>query len=684
MTAVAAFSLSAGLLATPAQAAVPTVRVTGVQSSPVKYTGPCPASVTFSATVSVKGASTVRYRWVRGDGSSGPVTTVRAGAKIKLRDRQTFTRSTRGWQAVQVLSPVKLTTRRAAFSVSCEGPEEIHSPKPPSGGQHQAPKASARVTGDSYSGPCRAPGRTLTFSGTVQVSRVPAAVSYRWADSDGGVEARQDLWFSAKDSPRRTVGSSRTFLASASGSRWIEILDRDGRVLSTSNRAPYSVTCAATPAPATASVTGLKVTPATFQGPCTAPVDFTFTADVAASRPTVVTYVWLRGDGTRTPGRWEFKNAGDLTRTVSHTWRVTDPAKLAGGSASIRITSPGRSKAGPVEFTIKCQGLTATGDKVLSPTPQPYTGVCPATVKTSAAVTVTGGPATVEYYWKSPVTPVQRTSVSGTATLTREWSQTSDATGRSGLLVRFPDGPWIESEGADWSVTCEAAEPEAVTVSKPVVTTWSAGGGECTTKNPYQVSAASMVTAPKGMTFPFDLTYRWRWADGGSWQQETVRITGSSAQRLLHTWYTSRSQAGRIFVDVLSPTQVRSEATEYSVTCDGKPPVPNTGGSVVSVTDPRITPSSYTGACPVDLKATATITVSAPTAQPVEYAWVFDNGTSSPTEKIDFPAGGPLTKTAVWDSWRAIKSSGPVTGYLVILSPNPAASDTVSYSVNCT
>ncbi|MEV8631138.1 hypothetical protein AB0395_05720 [Streptosporangium sp. NPDC051023] len=483
-----------------------------MRASPGSYSGPCPASVTFSADVAVRGAPTVRYRWVRGDGTRGPVTTVKAGAKVvRLKERRTFSGTARGWQAVQVLSPVKLTSRRADFSVSCEGQKDIQGRKP-STGDRRGPKASAHVTVDGYSGPCTAPGRTLSFSGTFRVSRVPAAVSYRWVDSDGGAMDRQDLWFAAKDSPQRSVGVSRTFLASASGTRWIEILDRDGRVLDTSNRAPYSVTCTPTPVPATASVTGLKVTPAAFQGPCTAPVDVTFTADIAASKPTVVTYEWRRGDGTRVPGRWEFKDAGDLTRTVSLPWK----------------------------------------------------------------------------------------------------------------------------------------------------------------------------TAPKGTSFPFDLTYRWRWADGGTWQQETVTITGPSAQRLLHSWYTSRSQAGRIFVDVLSPAQVRSEATEYSLTCDGRPPAPNTGGNVLSVTDPRITPSSHTGACPVNLKATATITVSAPTSQPVEYAWVFDNGTSSPVEKIDFPAGGPLTKTAVWDSWRAIKSSGPVTGYLEILSPNRAASDPVSYSVTCT
>src|SRR6478752_5856352 len=108
LTAVAALSLSAGLLAAPAQAAAPSVVIGGVQASPARHAGSCPATVDFSATVAVKGASRVTYRWVRGDGTKGAVRTAKAGPKVKLRERRTFTRGTRGWQAVQVLSPRKL------------------------------------------------------------------------------------------------------------------------------------------------------------------------------------------------------------------------------------------------------------------------------------------------------------------------------------------------------------------------------------------------------------------------------------------------------------------------------------------------------------------------------------------------------------------------------------------------
>lgn len=683
LTAVAALSLSAGLLAAPAQAAAPSVVIGGVQASPARHAGSCPATVDFSATVAVKGASRVTYRWVRGDGTKGAVRTAKAGPKVKLRERRTFTRGTRGWQAVQVLSPRKLMSKRAYFSVTCEGSSDVNTYRPPA--DAPAPRASAEVTGDAYSGPCAAPGRSLGFRGTIRVSRVPAAVSYRWVDSDGGPLGKEDLWFSAKDSPRRAVSASRTFLASQSGTRWIEILSPSGKVLATSDRAPYSVTCTTPPAQPTASVTGLKVDPAVFQGACAAPRTFTFTADIAASKPTTVTYEWLRSDGTKVPGEWEFKDAKDLTKTVSLAWQVADPSKTAGGSASIRLTSPGRSEAGPAKFTITCLSLSLSEEKVVSPLPQPYTGPCPVTVRTSVKATVTGGgPTPVEYYWRYPGTGIQRTDISGTTTLTRDWPEGSNASPTTNLLVRFPGGPWIESRRIGWSITCKAAEPDTMTVSKPVITTWKRDGGECTIKNPYQVTAESSITAPKGMSFPFDVTYQWRWADGGYWHKENVKITGPGTRRVAHSWGTFRSQTGKVFVNVLTPTALKSETTEYAVTCDGKPPVPSTGGTVVSVTDAKITPSSHTGTCPVDLKAVATITVSAPTTEPVEYAWVFDNGTSSPTDQVDFPAGGPLTRTVVWDQWRAVKTSGPVTGYLRTRTPNMAVSVPVTYSVTCT
>ncbi|MGV9304177.1 hypothetical protein ACWDLG_12460 [Nonomuraea sp. NPDC003727] len=682
----AALCLSAGTFTAPANAAAdPMVRIAAVKASPARGGEQCPVSTVFSAAVTVKGTDRLTYRWIRSDGSKSAVKTVRAGAKVTLRERRSFTGSTRGWQAVQVLSPKKLISKRAYYTVSCgAGLRDVGVSGRP-GQAPPAPTASAEATGDDYAGKCPAGGGTLRFTGRLTVSRVPAAVSYRWVDSDGGALGTERLWFS--DASTRTVTSSRTFLTSQSGTRWIEILGPDGRVLSTSNRAPYRVACATdpTPPPVVVKAANPWVSPAGYQGSCTRPLQFTFHATLAVSKPAKVTYRWVRSDGTTVPGEIEIKGT-DLTRDLTLAWPVADPSRTSGGSAWVEVTSPALARTEPVKFTIACVDISFSETKVASPA-QPYTGACPVTVRTTATITVTGGPAVVWHYWKYPGTAATSERISGTRTYTRDWVENGTTTGSTAFAVATGDdyGHWKDSAPITWSVTCKGEEPAQLTVSKAAVTTWSREPGACTTANPYQLTAAATVTAPKGLTYPLTVTYRWRWDDGGYWQEEKLRFTEPGTQRAAHSWMTSKSHAAKVWLDVTGPAKVQGEPGEYSLTCNGKPPAPNTGGKVTSVTNPAITPSNHAGACPVDLKATATITVSAPTSVPVEYAWRFDNNTSSPTERITFPEGGPLTRTVEWKDWRAVQSTGGrVTGYLQVVAPNTAVSEPVTYSVTCT
>ncbi|MEV4189583.1 hypothetical protein AB0J28_49935 [Streptosporangium canum] len=203
---------------------------------------------------------------------------------------------------------------------------------------------------------------------------------------------------------------------------------------------------------------------------------------------------------------------------------MADPSKVTGGSASIRITLPGRSAVGPAKLTITCPSLALSEEKVVFPLPQPYTGPCPVTVRTSVKVTVTGGsgPTPVEYYWRYPGTGLQRADISGTTTLTRDWPEGRMPPRPPTCSSGSPAAPGSSPSGSAGRITCKAAEPDTMTVSKPVITTWKRDGGECTIKNPYQVTADSLITAPKGMSFPFDVTYQWRWADGGYWHKENV------------------------------------------------------------------------------------------------------------------------------------------------------------------
>lgn len=578
--AVAALLVSVGVVAAPAQAAAASVKVGRAQVSPARYTGACPATTTFAAKVAVRGAARLTYRWLRGDGTKGPVTTVRVkGGTVLLRDKQTYAGSTSGWQALQVLSPRQATSNKARFSVTCEEPPSgVVSTRPT---EEPAPRATASLAEPApYSGACPLPGHNVTFTGTITVSRTPAAVAYRWVDSDGGASPVERLWFAAGGPASKAVTSQRAFLTTQSGTRRLEILDAQGRVAHRSGAASYRVTCtpAGEPEQPKAAVTNARVTPADYAGACTGPLEFVFTADLAVTRPTRVAYEWVRSDGARVPGAVVFK--GDLTTTVSTTWKVPDPEKLAGGSATLRVTTPNQVTSAPATFKITCRDDVVT--------------VEPARIR----------------------------------------------------LVNEEPGP-------------------------------------CTTRNPYEYALNSGIAPTPHAKLPLEVSYRWRWSDGSFSAPMKWTAKTPGGMRFGNAWTVRTSKAGKVWLEVTAAGKtVRSEPVSYEVICDGKPPT-QPSPVVVSVTDAVVTPSNHNGPCPLNMRAKARITVSAPMAEPVAYRWVFDNYYGTSTQYVSFPAGGPLSKDVEY-LWLPYKSTDhTVTGYLEVRLPNMIASDMVSYTITC-
>ncbi|MER5620490.1 hypothetical protein [Streptosporangium sp. NPDC002544] len=118
-------SLLAVLLMTqaaPAAAAAapakPKVAV-AVKAGPAKHTGKCPVTVGFTAKIKVSAPTVVAYRWLRGDGSKSAVKTVKVNGTKILKDRATFRGNLKGWQALEVLSPRKVVSKKATFAISC-------------------------------------------------------------------------------------------------------------------------------------------------------------------------------------------------------------------------------------------------------------------------------------------------------------------------------------------------------------------------------------------------------------------------------------------------------------------------------------------------------------------------------------------------------------------------------------
>ncbi|MFB9721546.1 5'-nucleotidase C-terminal domain-containing protein [Planobispora longispora] len=127
--AVAAAVLASGAFAPGAQAAPKPVVFGTAAASPKTHTGACPTTVTLSTTVKVKAPVALKYVWTFSDGDRTRVKTYRVGGRglktVRLSTSVEVTGDARGWGAVRLTSPVKKTSGKAAFAVTCTGDEGI-------------------------------------------------------------------------------------------------------------------------------------------------------------------------------------------------------------------------------------------------------------------------------------------------------------------------------------------------------------------------------------------------------------------------------------------------------------------------------------------------------------------------------------------------------------------------------
>ncbi|TMR96104.1 hypothetical protein [Nonomuraea basaltis] len=309
------------LAASPASAAPVAVKaaVAKVKASPAKQSGACPTTVGFSAVVSAKGKGTVRYRWVRGDGSKGVIKSFRVNGarKVVVKDRQTFDRTISGWQAVEILGKKGLSGK-APFRVTCSGPATVWDfshPMPDAPGKPLVAAASVKASPATYTGACPT---TVTFTATIQVSRTPAKVDYWWIDGAAGEGPRQSLYFAAGGPRSSQVTLPLSVGSSTSGWKAVEILTANGH---DSGRAAYQVTCKPTQPPTSPSPTpsGTPSTSPTPSGtPTTSPTPSgTPTGEPPAQKPEPL-IVGL------TPGDYEGYCDGPIAYQA--TGRITLPA----------------------------------------------------------------------------------------------------------------------------------------------------------------------------------------------------------------------------------------------------------------------------------------------------------------------------------------------------------------------
>ena len=128
--------LLASLLAGPAQGVLngppPSLTVSAkLTADPASFTGYCPVTITFKGSIAVSGACSVKYKFIRSDGALKPVQTANffsAGTKA-VTDTWTLGKSYSVWEAIEVVSPVKVKSGQANFTITCTPKPVITSTK---------------------------------------------------------------------------------------------------------------------------------------------------------------------------------------------------------------------------------------------------------------------------------------------------------------------------------------------------------------------------------------------------------------------------------------------------------------------------------------------------------------------------------------------------------------------------
>ncbi|WP_187414454.1 hypothetical protein [Nonomuraea sp. PA05] len=585
-------ALLSGLLAHPphataastTSAAGPVVKVAQVKASPAKQSGGCPTTVGFSAVVAAKGTGTVRYRWVRGDGSRSAVKGVRVSGtrKVVVRDRQTFDRTTSGWQAVEILGRKGLSAK-ARFSVTCRGPVTVwddrhHLPARP--GKPLVAAASVTADPPSYGGACPA---TVRFTGTIQVSRTPAKVDFQWIDSATGEGPAQSLHFAANGPRSRQVVLPMGVGSSTSGWKAIRLLTAGHD----SGRAAYQVTCETapptspppttptptptptqtptpTPPPAQKPVPSITaLTPGDYAGECLEPVAYQATGRVAlpAGPAAKVTYWWIL-DGNKWQQQVLDFAASDQPRAqdVTATWSLE---RTGAGSHTLGLMTEG-GPAEPVtrEFRFACTDepgdAKLTFHYLLTPV---FHGVCDSSYGLRAdGLVTTDREAEVKYRLVIDGKPGPLRSETlrpGVKSKIGDFWYGSARTSGAGVVrleVLNHNKPFMQ-EAYTW--TCKDRTPGTVEITElwPV-----AYHGDCVDA-PYVTAHGAFAAAPGT-----EITFRWV-TDGDPTTPVTLKVGQSGILEVqAANWDRPERKDGTVVLEVLNHNKPSMQAV-YPVTC---------------------------------------------------------------------------------------------------------------------
>ncbi len=92
--------------------------------APRSVQGNCPHKFNFTGTIKVDGPMTVKYTWVKSNGTSDPVRaiTFNAAGEKQVKTSWTLGSNYSGYQQLKIVSPKELLSNKAAFRLQCASP----------------------------------------------------------------------------------------------------------------------------------------------------------------------------------------------------------------------------------------------------------------------------------------------------------------------------------------------------------------------------------------------------------------------------------------------------------------------------------------------------------------------------------------------------------------------------------
>jgi hypothetical protein len=558
-------------------------------ADPERHPGPLPAAVRFRGTISAGQPCDVTYVFVRSNNERSPVQTLRfpRPGRREVADAWTLNQDYVGWEAIQVLSPVRVDSERAPFEVKAQQPPV-------------AVDVNLVADPPKYVGPAPA---MVQFKAVIRVSR-PCDVRYTFVRSDSGPTQPRLLRFEQPGA--KEVVIPLRFTHDFTGWGAIQVA---APIAAQSAQVPIAVDIRTLPRVHAA----LAAQPAVHPGPL--PATIRFKGTITVDQPCEVKYAFVRHDNTMDQPRvLRFAAAGSQDVATSLTLN-----QAHSGSLAIRILAPVALVSEKALYEVKVAPPPVGIQATLHALPPKYDGAAPATIRFRGSIKASqAGDVRYAFVYSdgtSSAPQVARFERPGMQPVEGSRQFAADAKGWAALSVQVPVA--VQSERAEFEVNIrEAAKVEATLRALPPKYD---GAGPATIRFRGSIRAGQAC----------NVQYAFVRSDGTRSAPQVVRFDRPGVQEVEETRQFAADAKGWETISIQAPVATESDKAEFEVNIREAAKVEATL---------RAFPPKHDGAAPATIRFRGSIKASQ--AGDVRYAFVYSDGTSSPPQVARFERPG--------------------------------------------